>query len=225
MLAVTDTGIGMDEATQARLFEPFFTTKEPGKGTGLGLSTVYGIVRQCGGNIFVYSEPEKGSSFKIYLPRVDEPAATDEGAPPPRGGTRGTETVLLVEDEPLVRSYVHDVLRKNGYRVLEVPNGDEAIERSTSHRDAIHIMVTEVVMPGISGLDLARQLAGSRPKMRVLYLSGYTDELVERQGVLKPGAAFLQKPFTPDALLRKVRELLDTPLTPGRPAPRSNARR
>ncbi|MBI5710927.1 MAG: response regulator [Candidatus Eisenbacteria bacterium] len=224
MLAVTDTGIGMDEATQARLFEPFFTTKEPGKGTGLGLSTVYGIVRQCGGNIFVYSEPGKGSSFKIYLPRVDEPAAAREGPPPPRGGTRGTETVLLVEDEPLVRSYVHDVLRKNGYRVLEVPNGDEAIGRSAGHREPIHILVTDVVMPGISGLDLAKQLAGSRPGLRVLYLSGYTGDLVEQQGVLEPGSAFLQKPFTPDALLRKVRELLDAPLHRGKPARRAAAR-
>ena len=211
MLAVTDTGQGMDAATQARLFEPFFTTKDPGKGTGLGLSSVYAIVRQCGGNIFVHSEPGRGSSFKIYLPRVEE-----EGeARPPKlapGQVRGDETVLLVEDEPLVKNLVSEVLRKSGYQVMESVNGREALTLAERHTGDIHLLVTDVVMPGMSGIELARHLALGRPEMRILFLSGYTDDLVERQGVLQPGRAFLQKPFTPDTLLRKLRELLDTPL-------------
>ena len=211
MLAVSDTGVGMDAATQARLFEPFFTTKEPGKGTGLGLSTIYGIVRQCGGNIFVYSEPGHGSSFKIYLPRVGV-----EG--PARPGrltaeeARGDETVVLVEDEPMVKNLVSEVLRKSGYRVMEFVNGREAMSRLRHFSEPIHLLVTDVVMPGMSGIELARQLALGRPEMRILFLSGYTDDLVERQGALQPGRGFLQKPFTPDTLLRKVRGLLDAPV-------------
>jgi two-component system cell cycle sensor histidine kinase/response regulator CckA len=210
MLAVTDTGQGMDAATQARLFEPFFTTKEPGKGTGLGLSSVYAIVRQCGGNIFVYSEPGRGSSFKIYLPRVDTQASARPSKLAP-DEARGDETVVLVEDEPLVKNLVSEVLRKSGYQVMEFVNGRDALTRARRHSGHIHLLVTDVVMPGMSGIELARQLAPGRPEMRILFLSGYTDDLVERQGVLQPGRDFLQKPFTPDTLLRRVRALLDAP--------------
>jgi len=214
MLSVTDTGQGMDAATQARLFEPFFTTKEPGKGTGLGLSTVYGIVRQAGGNIFVYSEPGHGSCFKVYLPRVQEQG---EPRPRPRSDTQGSETVLLVEDEPLVRNLVSEVMRKSGYEVLEFGNGREALARARHHPGAIHLLVTDVVMPGMSGIELSRHLATTHPGMRILFLSGYTDDLVVRQGALQPGRAFLQKPFTPDVLLRAVRDLLDEPARAGAP--------
>ena len=219
MLAVTDQGAGMDEATQARLFEPFFTTKDPGKGTGLGLSTVYGIVRQCGGSIFVDSEPGRGSSFKVYLPRVEgvgEAETADRLSP---GEARGDETIVLVEDEPMVCALVSEVLRKNGYQVLEFANGREASARLRHHDGRIHALVTDVVMPGMSGIELARQLAQDRPDIRILYLSGYTDDLVERQGALRPGRGFLQKPFTPDTLLHRVRELLDAP--PGAPSDNS----
>jgi CheY-like chemotaxis protein len=210
MLAVTDTGEGMDAATQARLFEPFFTTREPGKGLGLGLSSVYAIARQCGGGIVVSSEPGRGSSFRIYLPRVEE-----EGeARPPKlasGEARGDETVVLVEDEPLVKNVVSEVLRKNGYQVMEFINGREALARVKRHGGLIHMLVTDVVMPGMSGIELARHLVLGHPEMRVLFISGYTDDLVGRHGALQPGRAFLQKPFTPDALLRQVRGLLDAP--------------
>ncbi len=208
MLSVTDTGQGMDAATQARLFEPFFTTKEPGKGTGLGLSTVYGIVRQAGGNVFVYSELGHGSCFKVYLPRVPEEG---EAPPRPRADTAGSETVLLVEDEPLVRNLVSEVLRKSGYEVLEFGNGREAIARARHHAGPIQLLVTDVVMPGMSGIELSRQLAEAQEGLRILFLSGYSDDLVVRQGALLPGRAFLQKPFTPDSLLRAVRALLDAP--------------
>jgi len=210
LLALTDTGHGMDAATQARLFEPFFTTKEPGRGTGLGLSSVYAVVRQCGGNILVASEPGRGSSFRIYLPRADG----ETGARPARlapDEARGDETVVLVEDEPLVKNLVGEVLRKNGYQVMEFVNGREALARVKLHRGLVHLLVTDVVMPGMSGIELARHLAVGRPEMRVLFISGYTDELVGRQGGLQPGRAFLPKPFTPDTLLRTVRGLLDAP--------------
>jgi two-component system cell cycle sensor histidine kinase/response regulator CckA len=208
MLALADTGQGMDAATQARLFEPFFTTKEPGKGTGLGLSSVYAIVRQCGGNIVVSSEPGRGSRFEIYLPRAE----AEGGARPAKlspDEVRGDETVMLVEDEPLVKNLVGGVLRKSGYQVMEFVNGREALARAKRHSGLVHLLVTDVVMPGMSGIELARHLALGRPEMRVLFISGYTDDLVGRQGVLQPGRAFLAKPFTPDTLLRKVRMLLD----------------
>jgi CheY-like chemotaxis protein len=211
MLAVTDTGHGMDAATQARLFEPFFTTKEPGKGMGLGLSSVYAIARQCGGGILVSSEPGRGSSFRIYLPRVEEEGAARSSKLAP-DEARGDETVVLVEDELMVKNLVSEVLRKSGYQVMEFINGQEALARMKRHAGHIHLLVTDVVMPGMSGIELARHLALGRPEMRVLFFSGYTDDLVGRQGVLKPGRAFLQKPFTPDTLLRRVRMLLDAPL-------------
>ena len=213
MLAVSDTGCGMDEATRARLFEPFFTTKEQGKGTGLGLSTVYGIVKQSGGHVWVYSEP--GARHHLQdLPAgvaediVEVGGETLETLP---ANTSGAETILLVEDEARVRELVREILEMSGYRVLEARHGAEALEISQHHDGPIHLMVTDVVMPQMSGRELAQRLAPLRPEMRVLYMSGYTDDAIVRHGVLEAGTAFLSKPFTPDALAAKVREVLDTP--------------
>ncbi len=209
MLAVSDTGCGMDAETQSRIFEPFFTSKERGKGTGLGLATVYGIVKQSGGNVWVYSEPGQGATFKIYLPRIEETVMTVEPESAPLQAPRGSETVLLVEDEEGVRTLVRTILQTNGYTVLEARHGKEAFFISGRHEGPIHLMVTDVVMPGMSGQELADRLKSSRPDMKVLFLSGYTDEAVVRHGVLKPGTAFLQKPFTPGRLARKARLVLD----------------
>ena len=209
MLAVSDTGVGMNADLQARLFEPFFTTKEHGKGTGLGLSTTYGIVKQSGGSIWVYSEPGHGTTFKIYLPRCEEPLE-DRAAPPPvRESAPGTETVLLVEDEPEVRRLVEKLLRLKGYRVLSAASPAEALAISKRHEAAVELLLTDVIMPGMNGRELSRVLAASRPRMKVLYMSGYTDAAMSQQGILPPGTAFLSKPFTPEALGRKVREVLD----------------
>jgi PAS domain S-box-containing protein len=208
MLAVTDTGVGMDEATKARIFEPFFTTKAPGKGTGLGLATVYGIVQQSGGFIWVYSEPGRGTTFKIYLPRVDAAAeGVAAAALPPVAG--GTETVLLAEDAAAVRAVGKQVLERQGYTVLEAPDGEVALHLAQRHSGPIHLLLTDVVMPGMSGRQLADQLARTRPDTRVLFASGYTDDAVVRHGVLEEGTPYLQKPFTPESLARKVREVLD----------------
>ncbi len=208
MLAVTDTGVGMTPDVQAHLFEPFFTTKEKGQGTGLGLAMVYGIVKQSGGFIWVYSEPGHGTAVKIYLPHVAE-AAQPPAAATPAAAKRGTETVLLAEDEAPVRAVARQVLERHGYTVLEAPSGEAALDVARRYSGAIHLLLTDVVMPGMSGHDLAKRLAALRPEVRVVYMSGYTDDAITRHGVLEPGLAFVQKPFTPDAIARKVREVLD----------------
>jgi two-component system, cell cycle sensor histidine kinase and response regulator CckA len=208
MLAVTDSGVGMDAETRARIFEPFFTTKEKGRGTGLGLSTVYGIVKQSGGYVWVYSEPGRGTTFKIYLPRVDAPA--ESLAPPREAATlAGTETILLAEDDEMLRPLSKGLLEKLGYRVLDAENAVQALALASAHVGPIQLLVADVVMPGASGRELARRLAHSRPETRVLYVSGYTDDAIVHHGMLEPGLNFLQKPFTPGALARKVREVLD----------------
>ena len=209
MLAVSDTGVGMDEATKARLFEPFFTTKEPGKGTGLGLSTVYGIVKQTGGSIWVYSEPGKGATFKIYLPRVAAKARPIGSSPAKVDVPQGTETILLVEDEPALRAVARRALERHGYVILEAPEGQTALAIAAAHTGPLDLVLTDVVMPGMSGRDMAVRLAASHPGLRVLYMSGYTDDAIVQHGVLEAGIQFLQKPFTPNALARKVREVLD----------------
>jgi PAS domain S-box-containing protein len=210
MIAMSDTGIGMDAETQAHIFEPFFTTKEVGKGTGLGLATVYGIVKQSGGSIRVYSEPGKGTTFKVYLPRIDE--AVEVIAPtnmPVDELSRGCETILLAEDEEAVRSLVRGVLESTGYQVLETKGANDALEVGERHRKHIHLLLTDVVMPQMSGAELVKHLAPLHPETKVLYMSGYTDHAVVRHGLLNSSTAFLQKPFTPDALALKVREVLD----------------
>ena len=209
MLAVSDTGVGMDAGTQARIFEPFFTTKEKGRGTGLGLATVYGIVKQSGGWIWVYSEPGHGTTFKVYFPRVAAVAAPATASVAPPTSVRGSETILVVEDDETIRNLVLKVLKGNGYTVLAAANGDEAERVAGQHHGRIHLLITDVVLPGLSGPEVARRLIATRTDTRALYLSGYTNDAVLRRGVLEAGVAFLQKPFTPGVLGRKVREVLD----------------
>ena len=208
LLVVSDSGVGMSQEVQQHLFEPFFTTKEPGKGTGLGLATVYGIVKQSGGFIYAYSELGRGSAFKIYLPRVEGRVEVNESSPTAPALPRGAGTVLLVEDEEAVRRLARRVLESRGYRVLEASHGTQALHLSGEQPGRIQLLVTDVIMPGMSGQDLARQLLARRPDLKVLFISGYTDEAIKSHGDLLPGTAFLQKPFTPSGLLTKVTDVL-----------------
>jgi CheY-like chemotaxis protein len=208
LLAVSDTGIGMDAETQAHIFEPFFTTKEQGKGTGLGLSTVYGVVKQSGGFVWVYSELGKGATFKIYLPRVD--ATVDDAAHAPSSSQmmRGTETVLLAEDEQDVREVAREFLESAGYTVLLAANGAEALVRAEEHRGAIDLLVTDMVMPGITGLELARRLRQLEAELGVIYMSGYSEQAAAEATKSDISATVLTKPFSRTAILRAVREIL-----------------
>jgi CheY-like chemotaxis protein/two-component sensor histidine kinase len=217
MLAVSDSGVGIPREHQRHIFEPFFTTKEQGKGTGLGLATVYGIVKQSGGYIEVDSEPDRGTTFRIYLPRVDAAVTAADRAVRPAAPTGGTETILLVEDEEGVRELARDILRASGYTVIEARNGPEALLLCEHHQGPIDLLLTDVVMPQMSGRELAERMGPVRPNLSVLYMSGYTDDAVIRHGVLGADTAFLQKPFTPAALGQRVRETLD--LVRREPAP------
>jgi two-component system cell cycle sensor histidine kinase/response regulator CckA len=210
MLAVTDTGKGIDKATQARIFEPFFTTKDKGKGTGLGLSTVFGIVKQSGGSIWLYSEPGRGTTFKVFFPCVDEASDLVQTFDPPPT-LRGTETILLVEDDDQVRTVTSGLLQRNGYQVIEARNAGEALLQS-ERQEHIDLLLSDVVMPRMSGPELAKRLALTRPDMKVLCMSGYTDDSIVRHGVLEATMAFLQKPITMASLTAKVREVLDAPV-------------
>jgi len=210
LLAVSDTGTGMDGQTQARIFEPFFTTKPPGKGTGLGLSTVYGITKQSGGYIWVYSEPGHGATFKMYFPvaqgKASETGSGQEKAIAPQ---RGNETILVVEDEPVLSQLVETSLKRRGYEVLVASSGETAESIAQSHKGPIHLLLTDVVMPQTSGREVAKRICELRPQTRVMWMSGYTDEAIMHHGILDPGVHFLQKPFTPSTLAQKVREVLD----------------
>jgi CheY-like chemotaxis protein len=209
MLAVADTGVGIDRATQEKIFEPFFTTKEPGKGTGLGLPTVFGIIKQSGGGIFVESEPGAGTTFRIYFPRSEvlraSPTVAVTGA-----ASGGCETVLLVEDEDQVRHLASRVLRRSGYVVLEAARPADALELAGRPDQPIHLLVTDVVMPGLNGRQLADRVRALRPGLEILFMSGYSDHLLEQDGVLERGLHFLPKPITPAALTQAVRAILDS---------------
>ncbi|HET6929320.1 MAG TPA: PAS domain S-box protein [Candidatus Acidoferrum sp.] len=220
MLAVSDTGTGIDPEIQSQIFEPFFTTKERDKGTGLGLATVYGVVKQSGGYIAVDSDKGKGARFSVYLPCVGQPVSAAETKTGPPSTRRGSETVLLVEDAEPLRKLAHMFLRDGGYTVLTAANGTEALEVARSHAGRIHLLLTDVVMPGINGRVLAERLAPLQPGMKLLYMSGYTDSFIAGHGVLEAGTHLLHKPFTQDVLTRKVREVLDTTGSAAVPVPK-----
>jgi len=209
MVAVSDTGIGMDEEIRKHIFEPFYSTKEKGKGTGLGLSTVYGIVKQNRGFVWVYSEPGHGSTFKIYLPRVNEDIETEKEEQTPMDNLVGTETVLIVEDDAPLRDFAKKALQQYGYRVLAAKSGEAALRMSKEYEGPIDLVVTDVVMPTMNGKETIERLQPHRPQMKVIYMSGYTDNAIVHFGVLAPGLNFLEKPFSPEDLARKVREVLD----------------
>jgi PAS domain S-box-containing protein len=211
MLAVTDTGSGMDESTKARIFEPFFTTKPAGRGTGLGLSTVYGIVKQSGGNIWLYSEPGKGSTFKIYLPAIEALPQDIGKAAPVEASQRGGGTILVVEDDEQLRRLTHRALAGRGYTVLEADRGSTALDIARRHKGTIDLLLTDVIMPDTNGRKLADTIRAARPGLRVLYMSGYPDGAIGNHGMLEPGVAYLAKPFTTEAIIRKVREVLEAP--------------
>jgi len=208
-LTVKDTGVGMDSETQSRMFEPFFTTKPKGIGTGLGLAAVNSHVRNAGGYIWAYSELGLGTTVTIYLPRVADGDRPDKAAAAADEDHTGDETILVVEDEPAVRGMVRRFLEQRGYRVLEAPNGRDALRVAATHKAPIDLMVTDVVMPQMSGRELAFQLASSRPDMKVMYMSGHTADSIRQHGVLDDGLPFLQKPFTPLQLAAKIRKVLD----------------
>jgi CheY-like chemotaxis protein len=209
LLAVSDTGCGMDADVQARIFEPFYTTKPIGQGTGLGLSTVYGIVKQSGGFVWVYSEVDQGSVFKVYLPEAN-PAAVSELAPDSAAGSRrGSETILIIEDEDVVRNLASRGLSDYGYAVVQAKNGAEALRYVREHPGKVDLVISDVVMPEMGGRELGQHLALFEPELSILYMSGYTGEDVVQRGLLDPGAPFQQKPFTPATLASKVRLMLD----------------
>jgi CheY-like chemotaxis protein len=208
LLEVSDTGVGMDRITQARIFEPFYTTKDPGRGTGLGLSTVYGIVKQSGGYVWVYSEVEFGTTFKIYFPASNR-AREIPSAPAPIANRTGVETVLIAEDDDTLRNLVESVLSKAGYRVMVADSAECAEEVARRYESEIHLLITDVVMPQVSGRQLAEKLLATRPTTKVLWMSGYAEEMIAHHGMLENGIQFLQKPFSPVELKAKVREVLD----------------
>jgi CheY-like chemotaxis protein len=210
LLTVSDSGIGMDEVTLSQIFEPFFTTKPVGVGTGLGLAMVYGVVKQSGGFIWAYSEPGRGTSFKIYFPRVpgeDSKSRTAQAVSTPSEG--GSETILLVEDEQMVLNLTASILKDAGYRVVTASTPKRALEKMVHQADPIHIMITDVVMPDMSGPALANKIVAEYPEMKLIFMSGYTDAAAVGNRFIQPGSAFLQKPFSPDALKAKIREILD----------------
>jgi len=223
LLAVSDTGHGMDAEAQARVFEPFFTTKERGKGTGLGLSTVYGIVKQSGGFIFVSSLPGRGTTFRIFLPAASGARPPLDSRVSPVPSVRdGTETVLVVEDEDGVRRLTRSILERYGYKVLDAESGEEALRVAAAYEGTIDLVVSDVVLPGINGRKTAEELLRDRPALKVVYISGYSDNALAVGGVLGPGVSFLEKPFTPEALAQKVRRVLDGRDRRGADAPAGN---
>lgn len=215
MLAISDKGIGMDKETQSHIFDPFFTTKAIGKGTGLGLSTVYGIVKQSNGYIWVYSEPGQGTTFKIYLPRVQGEEALLKKEPGPKELLQGSETVLIVEDDEAVRNLSKKILKQSGYNVLEAQDGEEALMVSRAYEGPLHLLLTDVVMPKMSGRELADRLQALRPEIKILFMSGYTDNAIIRHGTLESDVNFMQKPFTPELLSQRIRRILDQEMDDG----------